>query len=227
MGRVLVCDDDAVAQKLLRLLLEGAGHEVAAASDGPEALRAAYATPPDVVLLDVMLPTMDGWTVLSRLRELTDVPVLMLTAMGGEMDRVRGLRAGADDYVVKPFGRQELLARVDALLRRRAAAAERPAPEVHADERLTVDLGRQIVEADGQELRLTPLEFRLIAALVKHAGAVLSPDQLAELVWDDHFTTRDQVKLLVARLRKKLAPAGLDSCVETVRGFGYRYRRGG
>jgi DNA-binding response OmpR family regulator len=147
----------------------------------------------------------------------------MLTARDTEMDKVRGLRGGADDYVTKPFGRAELLARVDALLRRTAGRAE--APEGYADSLLRVDFAQRTVEAKGQELRLTPQEFRLLAAFVRHPGQVLSHEQLLELVWGDAYATaRDQVKLYVGYLRRKLRAATDAEPIETVRGFGYRYR---
>jgi DNA-binding response OmpR family regulator len=141
------------------------------------------------------------------------------------MDKVRGLRGGADDYVTKPFGRAELLARVDALLRRAADRGE--APQGYADGLLRVDFSQRTVEAGGRELALTPLEFRLLAAFVRHPGQVLSHDQLLELVWGDAYTTsRDQVKLYVGYLRRKLREVTDAEPIETVRGFGYRYRAG-
>jgi DNA-binding response OmpR family regulator len=148
----------------------------------------------------------------------------MLTARGGELERVRGLKAGADDYVVKPFGRQELVARVQALLRR-AASGTAVQQESYADERLTIDFAQRAVTFDDAEVSLTPLEFRLLAAFVRHPRQVLSRDQLLELVWGDtHGVSGDQVKLYVGYLRRKLGqgdPASVP--IETVRGFGYRY----
>jgi DNA-binding response OmpR family regulator len=139
------------------------------------------------------------------------------------MDKVRGLRSGADDYVTKPFGRAELLARVDALLRRSAGRTE--PPEGYADGLLRVDFAQRTAVAEDQELRLTPQEFRLLAAFVRHPGQVLSHEQLLELVWGDAYATaRDQVKLYVGYLRRKLRAATDAEPIETVRGFGYRYR---
>jgi DNA-binding response OmpR family regulator len=175
------------------------------------------------VVLDVSMPGLDGWEVLNRIRELSDVPVLMLTARAEELEKVRGLRAGADDYVTKPFGRQELLARVDATLRRGRSAPQ--AQETYADDFLTVDFAQRKVTAGGVELALTPLEFRLLGAFVRNQNQVLSHDQLLELAWGDRSADRDQVKLYVGYLRRKLGTGvGDESPIETVRGFGYRYR---
>jgi DNA-binding response OmpR family regulator len=170
------------------------------------------------------MPGLDGWQVLERIRELSDVPVLMLTARAEELDKVRGLRAGADDYVTKPFGRQELLARIDAGLRRSRSREE--APESYADGFVMIDFPQRAVQAGGQEVSLTPLEFRLLAAFVRNPNQVLTHEQLLELVWgDERAAERDQVKLYVGYLRRKLgAPPGGESPIETMRGFGYRYR---
>jgi DNA-binding response OmpR family regulator len=222
-ARVLVAEDDVDVRELVCTILRRAGHEASEAGDGQAALRALYDVRPDLVILDVAMPELDGFQALERIRDLSDVPVLMLTARDTEMDKVRGLRAGADDYVTKPFGRAELLARVDALLRRTAGRAE--APDGYADALLRVDFAQRTVEADGQDLRLTPQEFRLLAAFVRHPGQVLSHEQLLELVWGDAYATaRDQVKLYVGYLRRKLRAATDAEPIETVRGFGYRYR---
>lgn len=223
-SRILVVDDDDDIRELLRQLLERAGHEVADAADGRAGLRELYANAPDLVILDVTMPGLDGWTTLERIRELTDVPVLMLTARDAELERVRGLKSGADDYVVKPFGRQELAARVEVLLRRaRSGVAPQ---ETYADALLAVSFTERTVRYDEREIALTRLEYRLLSALVEHPNQVLSHDQLRELVWGDTVdTSRDQVKLYVGYLRRKLAPdAPLTTPIETVRGFGYRYR---
>jgi DNA-binding response OmpR family regulator len=221
---VLVVDDDGDIRGLVRELLERAGHEVIDAPDGPEGLRLFYAKQPNLVILDVSMPGMEGWEVLERIRELSDVPVLMFTARAEELDKVRGLRAGADDYVTKPFGRQELLARVDAALRRRRSTEE--APETYADGFVKIDFAQRAVRAGGQAVALTPLEFRLLSAFVRNPNNVLSHDQLLELAWGSAGAAeRDQVKLYVGYLRRKLgAPEGAESPIETMRGFGYRYR---
>lgn len=230
MGTVLVIEDDPDVGRLVGRLLERAGHDVRVAVDGEAGLRTFYDRRPDLVVLDVGLPGMDGWQVLERLRELSDVPVLMLTAQGDELDRVRGLRGGADDFVAKPFGRQELAARVEALLRRAAlsgAGGRRDAElDVYDDGVLTVDHVQRTVAAGGEELRLTPTEFRLLAAFVRHPNQVLSADQIIDLVWGDPYIQRDQVKLAVGRLRKRLEGRVAPDAIETVRGFGYRYTPG-
>lgn len=222
-ARILVVDDDPDIRSLLRELLERAGHEVFTAEDGRDALRSLYEKRPDLVVLDVAMPELDGWGTLERVRDLSDVPVLMLTARTGELEKVRGLRAGADDYVTKPFGRQELLARAEALLRR--TAGRRPeAPETYGDDVVTVDFGQRQVTVAGAPVALTPLEFRLLAAFVLHPGQVLSHEQLIALVWgDEGAASRNQLKLYVGYLRRKLGAAAAGR-VETVRGFGYRYR---
>lgn len=221
---MLVIEDDEPGRALLGTLLERAGVRPLEASDGAEGLRVLFAERPDLVILDVGLPGLDGWGVLERIRELTDVPVIMLTAHDSELDRVRGLKGGADDYVAKPFGVQELLARIEALLRR-----ARTGPEVrerYDDGVVAVDFAGRLATAAGDPLPLTPLEFRLLCAFVRHPGRILGHEQLLELAWGGaDRAARDQVKLYVGYLRKKLRAHGLsDPPIETVRGFGYRYR---
>ncbi len=224
MASVLVVDDEADIRSLVRELLERAGHDVVEAGDGNEGLRAFFASRPDLVVLDVSMPGLDGWGTLERIRELSDVPVVMLTAQARELAKVRGLRGGADDYITKPFGRQELLARVEANLRRQRSDAD--APATYGDGFVTVDFAQRAVEVAGTPLSLTPLEYRMLAAFVRNSNQVLSHEQLLELAWGDaRNAERDQVKLYVGYLRRKLgAPAGEESPIETVRGFGYRYR---
>jgi DNA-binding response OmpR family regulator len=223
-SRILVVDDDPDIRSLVVELLLRAGHEIEEAPDGRSGLRALHASPPDLVLLDVSMPDMDGWQTLERIRDLSDVPVIMLTARGDELERVRGLRAGADDYVTKPFGRQELVARVQALLRRSGARTRDPA-ESYADALVTIDFGQRSVTYSGRDVALTPLEFKLLSTLVRHPRQVLSRNQLLELVWGDSYgVSGDQVKLYVGYLRRKLDPeAPANVPIETVRGFGYRY----
>src|SRR5215203_5614416 len=157
--QVLVVDDDEDIRALLRLILERAGYAVDEQAEGRAALRAFHTGRHDLVVLDVTMPELDGWKILERIRDLSDVPVLMLTAHATELDTVRGLRAGADDYLAKPFGRQELLARVEALLRRSGGRAE--TQESYEDQRLSVDFARREVVVDGRKVQLTPVDDHL------------------------------------------------------------------
>jgi DNA-binding response OmpR family regulator len=221
LRRVLVVDDDDDIRLLLEELLRAAGYTVDTAQDGRAALRVFHANPCDLVILDLSMPELDGFETLERLRDLSDVPVILLTARSSEIDKVRGFRAGADDYVVKPFGRQELLARIEALLRR---APEPTHLEHYDDGAISIDYERRLVICRGLPIQLTPLEFRILDALVRHAGRVLSADQLVEHGWGHTVgVSREQVKLYVSYLRKKLGQADGFQPIETVRGFGYRY----
>jgi len=223
--RVLVIDDDPDIRLLLRELLERGGYTVDEAVDGKEGLRRLFANPPALVILDVTMPDLDGYQTLERIRDLSEVPVLMLTARSQELEKVRGLAAGADDYVAKPFGRQELLARVQALLRRSGGKTE--VVEAYGDDFLQIDYAQRQVTVQGRDVQLTPLEFKLLSAFVQNPNQVLSRGQLLELVWGDPYgVSGDQVKLYVGYLRRKLVPDAPEAApVETVRGFGYRYRR--
>jgi DNA-binding response OmpR family regulator len=225
-SRILVVDDDDDIRGLVKTLLERGGAEVRGASNGRDGLREFHAWRPDLVVLDVSMPELDGWSVLERIRDMSEVPVLMLTARGDELERVRGLQAGADDYVVKPVGRQELVARVQALIRRSQRTAAQEETESYADEYLTIDWAQARVTVADREVQLTPLEFRLLSTFVRHPRQVLSREQLLELVWGDAFGVGgDQVKLYVGYLRRKLEPDAPDAVpIETVRGFGYRYK---
>jgi DNA-binding response OmpR family regulator len=225
-ARILIVDDDAEIRLLLTELLTRAGFRVDEAVDGRSALRQLFETPPALVILDVTMPEMDGYQTLERIRDLSDVPVIMLTARTQELERVRGLSSGADDYVPKPFGRQELLARVQALLRRSGGKTE--VNESYRDDFVEIDYPQRRVLVHDREVQLTPLEFKLLSAFVQHPGQVLSRDQLLELVWGDPYgVSGDQVKLYIGYLRKKLVPDSPDKApIETVRGFGYRYKKG-
>jgi DNA-binding response OmpR family regulator len=220
-----VVDDDAEIRLLLKELLSRAGYRVEEAADGRTALRQLFETPPSLVILDVTMPDMDGYQTLERIRDLSDVPVIMLTARTQELERVRGLASGADDYVPKPFGRQELLARVQALLRRSGGKAD--VTESYRDDFVDIDYPQRRVRVHDREVQLTPLEFKLLSTFVQHPNQVLSRDQLLELVWGDPYgVSGDQVKLYVGYLRKKLMPDSPETApVETVRGFGYRYKK--
>ena len=222
--RVLVVEDDTEFAALLGLWLERAGMETRNATGGADALRAVYDWRPDLVSLDVGLPQLDGWEVCSRIRELTNVPILFVSALGAESDRVRGLQLGADDYITKPFSFREYVARVEAALRRAAAPADRSGHEVirHHDLALDVDAHRLLV--GGREIHLTPTEFRLLVSLARHRGSLVSHAQLLHDAWGPHY--RDELPLLrtaIRGLRSRLAEAsGGTDYIGTEYGFGYR-----
>jgi DNA-binding response OmpR family regulator len=222
-AEVLVVEDEDDVRRLVRVLLERAGHAVTEAATGLQALHRMQVSQPDLIVLDVTMPELDGWQTLERIRDLSDVPVLMLTARAGELDKVRGLRSGADDYVTKPFGRQELLARVDALLRRTSGPPEMRA--AYEDGAVRIDYVSREVTVERRAVQLTPLEFKLLSAFVNHPNETLGRERLLELVWGDtEGFGGDQVKLYVGYLRRKLGWDVAASPIETVRGFGYRYR---
>ena len=222
-ARILLIEDDQDIALSVRTVLTRSGFDVASAADGRQGLRAFHTERPDLVVLDVGLPALDGWEVLERIRDMSDVPVLLLTGHGLETDKVRGLEGGADDYLTKPAGNRELTARVQALLRRpRAVGAQ---AEVYDDGSLLVRFGSRDVSVNGTAVALTPTEFRLLAALIRHPGQTLSPEQLLELAWNDPFgVAPDRVKFCVMRLRRKLGQGpGAGPGIQAVRGFGYRY----
>jgi DNA-binding response OmpR family regulator len=225
-AQVLVIEDDSAVQHLIDTVLRRHGFSVLLAATGRAGLRQVHEHRPGVVVLDVGLPDLDGWQVLERIRDISAVPVLMLTGYAEEPDKVRGLRAGADDYLTKPFGLDEFTARLEALLRRGSWAAP-DAADTFVDGDLLVDFGRRTVTLAGEPVGVTPIEFKLLAALVRHPGQVLSAEQLLRVAWDDGSGIgADRVKFSVHRLRRKLGWEELErSPIEAVRGFGYQYRR--
>jgi DNA-binding response OmpR family regulator len=221
-ARVLLVEYDEDMRALQRRVLERHGLEVLESRDAAGALRQLFEARPDLVVLDLALPDLDGRTLLERIRQLTDVPVMVVTARSDEGSCVQSLRAGADDFVTKPFGVQELLARVEALLRRTPPARTEPAR--YFDGLLEIDFAALEVRADGVPVELTPLQLRLLTALVHHKGQVLSAEQLLKLAWEDDLVPRERVKLYIGYLRRRFREKGVVLPVETVRGFGYRYR---
>lgn len=229
MARILVVDDERVLLDAVRYNLLKAGHEVAAAEDGLAALELFRRNAPDVVILDVMLPGMDGFEVCRTLRQESAVPILMLTARDEELDKLLGLELGADDYLTKPFSMRELLARVKALLRRSelsrvAPAEELPKPLREGD--LLIDLVSHQASLAGVPLRLKPKEFDLLAFLMKNRGRAFSRDQLLEQVWEyDYAGDTRTVDVHVRWLREKIeADPSRPEKIETIRGVGYRFR---
>jgi two-component system KDP operon response regulator KdpE len=223
-SRVLVIDDDANLISLLRESLEAAGYEMLAASNGLDGIKQLYTTRPEIVVLDVMMPRMDGWETLARVREMSDVPVIMLTARDAESDRLRGFQLGVDDYVTKPFSLAELNARIRAVLARAVRArSDAPSPPLVVGD-LVIDFGTRSVLKNGRTLQLTPTEYRLLATLAENAGRTLSHEQLLEKVWGPEYMDEPgYVKRYIWYLRQKVEddPAQ-PRYVETVRGFGYR-----
>lgn len=224
LSRVLVIDDDANLVRLLDESLRRAGYDVLGAHNGLEGLRQLYAGRPSLVVLDVMMPRMDGWETLSRIREMSDVPVILLTARDAEADRLRGFRLGADDYVAKPFSLAELNARVRAvLLRSGRGGEEAPRPPLAVGD-LVIDFGAGQVLKRGRAVQLTPTEFRLLAALAERPGRTMSHAELLRRVWGPEYVDEtDYVKRYVWYLRRKVEDdPSAPQVVETVRGFGYR-----
>ncbi len=226
LKRVLVVDDEPRMVSMIRMNLELEGFQVVEAYDGLRALDAVRTQLPDAVLLDVMMPNLDGFETLRMLREFSSVPVIMLTAKGEEDDKVRGLELGADDYITKPFGPRELSSRVRAVLRRVEQAGTSPESAIlKIDDRLSVDFNRRLVIVDGKQVKLRPTEFRLLYHLIENAGWTVPHEQLLAKVWGYEY--RDEthyVRLYVNYLREKIEedPAN-PKYILTERGVGYRF----
>lgn len=223
---ILVIDDDTVLLDLLRQAFEKAGYAVETAANGLAGLQRAYAVHPDLVVLDVMMPRMDGWAVCARLREVSPVPIIMLTAKDAESDKLRGFQLGIDDYVTKPFSFAELTARVAAVLHRSQREGETGRPRVIAAGDVVIDLEGLRVTKRGEPISLTPTEFRLLAVLAENAGRVLTHEQLLEHVWGgDSASDTGYVKRYVWYLRQKIEDNPNDPrYIRTERGFGYSFR---
>jgi DNA-binding response OmpR family regulator len=220
--KALAIGEDGPAQPSLKGSLDRAEIALVEAPGGSDGLKAFYAERPDIVLLNFELPDADGLDVLGTIRELSDVPVLVLAERDDEADRVRVLRGGADDCVTKPVSGAEVIARIEAMLRRPRSADE--APAVLQDGFVHLDHSTHRVEVLGVEVDLTPIEFRMLAAFGERPGQVLGHGRLLELIWGDGMREKDEVKLYVSYLRRKLRDAAQVDPVETVRGVGYRYR---
>ena len=219
MATILIVDDEPAIVELARLYLEQDGFRVEAATSGPAALEAVEQRRPDLVILDVMLPGLDGFGVCRELRKRGDTPILMLTARADDTDKIVGLELGADDYLTKPFNPRELSARVKAILRR-SQAGERPTRVLELAG-LRVDLERREVTVNGQPVNLRTKEFGLLAALLENRGIVFERDRLLELVWGyDYFGETRTVDVHVMHLREKIAGSG--AAIETIRGIGYK-----
>jgi len=219
--RVLVVDDERQILRALKVILREAGYDVIEAVTMQEALDRAAVRPPDAAIVDLMLPDGSGVELSRRLREWTSMPILVLSAVGEEDAKVEALEAGADDYVTKPFGPRELVARLGAAMRRVGDAPGEPAIEIDG---LLVDLNARIVRRDGQEIHLTPIEFDLLRALVRHRGRLMTHRSLLVEVWGPQYGDDTQVlRAHIANLRRKIEPPGERRYIRTDAGVGYRF----
>jgi two-component system, OmpR family, KDP operon response regulator KdpE len=221
-GRVLLCDDEPQIVRALTVVLREAGFDSIRAQTGEEALNRAAVRPPDAAIIDLILPDIDGVEVCRRLREWSSVPIIVLSAVGEEDEKVRALEAGADDYVTKPFGPAELIARLDATLRRSGADPDEPAVAVDG---LEVDLAARTVRRSGEEVHLTPIEFDLLRTLLRNRGRLLTHRALLSEVWGPEYA--DDTPILrthIANLRRKIEPDGdHQGLIRTDPGVGYRF----
>ena len=224
---ILVIDDDPDLRLMLKAQLERRSHRVVVASSGRDGLQKAYQARPDLVILDIMMPGMDGWEVCRRLRELSSVPIIMLTARNMQGDVVKGLESGADDYLVKPFSTAELDARIQAVLRRSGSSdgAGISRTSFYSNGYLTIDFDRRIVKVENTSIDLTPTEFKLLSCLVRNEGRVLPHRYLLTEVWGPEYADEvDYVKLYIRYLRLKLEEDPSDPIyIQTEWGIGYRF----
>jgi two-component system KDP operon response regulator KdpE len=220
-ARVLVCDDEHQILRALRVILRDSGYEALPASTGEEALDVAAVDHPDAAILDLVLPDIDGIELCRRLREWTDMPVIVLSAVGDEDAKVRALAAGADDYVTKPFGPRELIARLQANLRR---IEPDPGESVITSGALELDLGSHTVRLGGEEIHLTPTEYELLAQLARNRGRLMTHHDLLVAVWGGGYADDTQVlRAHIANLRRKIEPTGEPKYIRTDPGVGYRF----
>ncbi len=223
--KILVIEDQGDLVELLRLRLQREGYQVLWAKDGVEGLHLLWEQHPDLVLLDVMLPRMNGWETCRRIRECSDIPIIMLTALGAEQDKVRGLELGADDYLAKPFSMAELVARVRAALRRYNYLATKN--EIwHIDERLAIDRARRQVIVDGQQVELSATEYRILGCFLDNAGRILTHQSLLTQVWGWEYAEEvNYLKVYICHLRKKIEKnTRQPRYILTERGLGYRFQ---
>lgn len=219
---VLVVDDDIRLIRMMRRILELEGYRLLTASSGESALSLLDEEAPELILLDIMMPNMDGYTLCRRIREFSPIPIIMVTAKGNEEEKVLGLDAGADDYVTKPFSAKELTARVRAVLRRTRLQGGPAEPAFHSGD-LIIDLARHRVMRDGQEVKLTATEYKLLSYLTRHADRIVTPDQILENVWGEEYLGETHLlQVTMARLRQKLQDdARNPRYILTKSGIGY------
>ena len=227
---VLIIDDDPAFLRMVSQVLSRQEYNLLTANSGQEGLRLLFEHKPDLVLLDVVMPKMDGWQVCERIRDISDVPIIMLTGKRvEEEDIARGLEHGADDYLIKPVGNKEMVARVRAVLRRAdlAAANQKKEAVTYHDDYLSVDIGKRRITVSGYQIKLTPREFRLFSLLVENAGQILSHQQLLEKVWGWEYTDDvDYVRIYISHLRHKIEPeSGRPKYILTEPGIGYYFSK--
>ncbi len=224
-GKLLIVEDDVDLLKALELYFTRAGYDTIVAQNGLEGLQTLYREKPDIVILDIAMPKLDGWEVCRRIREMSDVPIVILTARVQEEERVKGLRLGADDYVVKPFSLKELEARLEAVLRRVHAGRPPRQGVLFANSELVVDADRLTVTRSGEHVKLTPTEMRLLFFLAENRGRVLTHRDILERIWgSDYADNVDYAKLFVYRLRRKIeSDPARPSYILSERGIGYRF----
>lgn len=223
-GLILVVDDEEHIRELVRLYLEKDGFTVALAADGEEAVQKAKSSSPLLIILDIMLPKMDGWDVCREVRKFTETPIIMLTAKGEEFDKVLGLELGADDYLTKPFSPRELIARVKAILRRATPEESTLGTDVLTFPGLTINKSSREVHVNDGEVTLTPKEFDLLWFLAGHPGKVFTREQLLTAVWGyDYYGDLRTVDTHIKRLREKVERDGNDPHVKTIWGVGYKF----
>ena len=224
--RILIADDESDIRSVLRLYMEDAGFEVVEAADGREALDALAAQQIDLCLLDIMMPVLDGYHVLKRIRETSDLPVIVISAKGQDPEKILGLNLGADDYMVKPFNPLEAVARVNATLRRArgTAAQARPAAVLRCRD-LELDLDACTLTCAGAPVELTPVELRIMTLLMEHPGRVFTKQQLYEAGWEeDYVAAENSVMVCLSKLRAKLGDDP-QAYIRTIRGIGYRLEK--
>jgi two-component system KDP operon response regulator KdpE len=222
---ILIVDDEPEIRKFLRATLKSRDYDVQEAENGHNALLSLTIRPPDVLILDLGLPDMDGLDILKNVREWSALPVIILSARGQELSKVDALEAGADDYLTKPFGTAELLARIKVALRH-ARAADQQIDPVFETGGLKVDMARRIVSVDGNEVKLTPTEYKLLGIMIRHAGKVVTHGQLLREVWNKHATEQGHyLRIYMQHLRQKLGDDALaPKYIETETGIGYRLK---
>ena len=226
--RVLIVDDEPAIRKFVRANLEAREFETLLAADGAEAIEAIEKDMPDLVILDIVMPRMDGFEVCRRVREWSQIPIIVLSARDGEMDKVKCLEMGADDYITKPFGVDELMARIKAVIRRVQVAKHAAGAPAYSFDNLIVDFNKHLVTLAGEIVNLTATEYRMLSYLALNAGRIITADQLLDHVWGEEYSGSDHLlQVNIGRLRQKLGDSAREPrFIQTKAGIGYMMTRG-